>query len=139
MGLRDRFRRNKEAVVESVAKPVEEKPKSESSLLLEKLCKDDTALYTDLDQLAYLNLGLNKETCEEAMKKADASRATLDYRHAASLAFCRKSLDYFRMALNKYAEVAKPGDIKFGRAREVPERALEIAEDFYNELKKIKK
>lgn len=129
--------KEKKEIVEPVTKPKEE-PKSESSLLLQKLCKGDTALYQALKDLIYHNPELNKETCEEAMEKADASREILNYRHATSLALYRNNLDYFIMALNKYTELAGPSAIKFERAREVPETALEIGQTFYKEWEKIK-
>jgi len=127
------WRRKKEE-----AKEAPKEPKGEPSLL-ERLCEDDKALYDDLSWSLYLD-PTGKGTCAEAMKKAEAfesegkrSEAAREYRHAGALALYEGNVDQVKRAFDKSAELSQR---KFPRIREVPDKSVEIARNYYEkELK----
>jgi len=127
------WRRKKEE-----AKEVPKEPKGEPSLL-ERLCGNDKALYEDLSWSLYLDPS-GKGTHAEAMKKAEAferegkkSEAAREYRHAGALALYESNVDGVKRAFDKSAELSQR---KFPRIREVPDKAVEIARNYYEkELK----
>jgi len=77
------------------------------------------------------------------MKKAEAlegegkrGEAAREYRHAGALALYEGNAGEVKKALDKSAELSER---KFSRIREVPEKAVEIAKNYYEkELKKTR-
>ncbi len=143
MGLLDRFRRNKEAVVEQVAKPGEKKPDEKEPSLLKQVCdelySDDTALHGNLYCSLLSDPRREKSTYEETMKKAKTAEeakntpiAKAGYQIAGALAMYEKNVAGVKMAFDKVAELAESlGGMKYERIREVPERAVEVAQEVY--------
>jgi len=107
--------------------------------LLERLCGDDKALYEDLSFSMYLN-PTGKGTCAQAIRKAEAfereakkSEAAREYRQAGALALYEGNVGEVKRAFEKSAELSER---KFLRIRELPDRAVEIAREYYEkELK----
>ena len=108
--------------------------KSEEPSTLEHLCGDDKLLYQELAWSLYLHPkgqgtyldGMEKaEGLEREGKKDDSARA---YHHAGRLALYEGNVEGARKAFDKLAELSEN---KFPRIREVPEKAVTIAREFY--------
>lgn len=114
-------------------KPLSEKSEKEPNAL-EQLCGDDKLLYQELSTSLYLKPkgqgtyldGMEKaEALERERKKDDSARA---YHHAGRLALYEGNVEGVRKAFDKLAELSGS---TFPRIREVPEKAVIIAREFY--------
>lgn len=134
MGILNLFKKKKKEVKAQPKFETEREPS-----LLEQLCKDDKALYDDLSWSLYLD-PRGKGSYKEAIKKAEKLEkkgkifdARIAYHHAGSLALYESNIEGIKRAFSKVAEL---GGRKYERLMEVPEKAIEVAQEFYKrELK----
>jgi hypothetical protein len=131
--LLSRFRKKKEEIKTEV--------KPEERSLLEQLCGKDMALYEDLARSMYLD-PRGKGTYEEAMASAEEVerggnklRARAKYICAGGLALYEANVNGVKKAFSKVAEL---GGWRYERLREVPEKAIQIVQEYYKrELKPL--